>query len=443
MTRTLLAATLVSLATPAYAVDVDFAGYYRARARAYSSLSIDNGEPDSEGLSMYVQHRVLLRPTFYVNDQLRVSADIRGLEGISWGDDPVPSFDFDRGEDQPVVITDTLEPPSGGASNIQLWRAWAEFDVGDQTVRFGRMPLNWGQGIWWNDGLGRNADYGDTADRLQWEGLFGEIYASAAIDVNAEGLLNNDDDTTSFNAMGAYRSETITVGAAVQIRHTPDPDFTVATIDAAFDAEIGKIELHAEGVGRFGGGVLPGEDNEINIASGGAVLDGAVGFDFATLGLIAGVATGDSSADGTRTTFTFDRDYNVGILMFEQPLPTFATIVAEGDGTDIVGRNLSEVVSGRGVSNALFLKPRVQRVVADLVEINASLLWARALATPDDQRQSYGFEINAGARYIGTEHLDIGLTGAVFLPGSWYSEIPGRDLSQPVFGAQLLGRVVF
>ncbi|MFT6146194.1 MAG: hypothetical protein ACJARS_005099, partial [bacterium] len=64
-------------------------------------------------------------------------------------------------------------------------------------------------------------------------------------------------------------------------------------------------------------------------------------------------------------------------------------------------------------------------------------------AAPSAGRESYGFEFNAGANYIGTEHVDIGLSGAIFLPGSYYSEIADRDLSQPVFGAQLLGRVVF
>ena len=53
------------------------------------------------------------------------------------------------------------------------------------------------------------------------------------------------------------------------------------------------------------------------------------------LGLVAGLATGDATVDNTRTTFTFDRDYNVGLLMFEQPLPTFAVRTESGE---IVGR---------------------------------------------------------------------------------------------------------
>ncbi|MFT6816515.1 MAG: hypothetical protein ACJATT_000314 [Myxococcota bacterium] len=449
VTRYILTGGLLLLALPAHAVDVDFAGYYRARARAFQSLSIETGEPDSEASSIYVQHRFLMRPTFYVNDNVMVSADIRGLENVAWGDSPAPAFDFEQGADELVVTTDNLQPPSdtaltNGAANIQLWRAWSEVRFGDHTLRFGRMPLNWGSGIWWNDGLGRNAEYGDTADRIQWEGLFGDIYASAAIDVNSEALFNATDDTTAFNALGAYRSETITAGAAVQLRHTVHADgaepFTVATIDLSFDAEIGKIEIHGEGVARFGGGDLSIDDTAVNIAAGGAILEGGVGFDFAKVGLVAGVATGDSTIDNTRTTFTFDRDYNVGLLMFEQPLPTFAIRTESGE---IVGRSFDQVASGNAVSNALFLKPRIQRNINDQFEVEASLLWARVLAAPSAGRESYGFEFNAGANYIGTEHVDIGLSGAIFLPGSYYSEIADRDLSQPVFGAQLLGRVVF
>src|SRR5690606_31151683 len=123
-----------------------------------------------------------------------VTADIRGLDGISWGDVPSPALDYPSETADPIAVTDTLVPPPSGSSNIELWRAWAEIALGDHTIRFGRMPLNWGSGVWQNDGLGYNADYGDSADRVQWEGLFGSVYTSAAIDVNAEGLLAARDD---------------------------------------------------------------------------------------------------------------------------------------------------------------------------------------------------------------------------------------------------------
>ena len=253
-------------------------------------------------------------------------------------------------------------------------------------------------------------------------------------------------DTTAFNAMAAYRTETLTIGAAVQVRHTPQPDFTLVTVDAAFEAEIGRIDIRGEVVGRFGRGDLTEDDTDVRIAAGGVVLEGGVGFDWATVGIVAGLATGDADpSNATRNTFTFDRDYNVGLLMFEQPMPSFAAAIpTESNG----GRNFDEVVLGNAISNALFVKPRIQRSLLDKqLELEASLLWARMLAAPDtdefEGRQSYGFEVDAVARYTGLEHFELGLTGAILLPGSWFTEVDGRDLSQPVFGAQLLGRVVF
>lgn len=443
--RILVAAGLLALATPASAVDVDFAGYYRARARAYSSLSMDRDATDSEGLSMGIQHRLLLRPTFYINENIQVTADIRALEGLYWGNSPAPATAFTSDQTVANATGDDMQTPGSGASNIELWRAWAELRSGDHTFRFGRMPLNWGSGILWNDGLGYNADYGDSADRIQWEGLFGDIYASAAIDVNAEGFINDGDDTTSFNGMVAYRSETVTAGLLAQVRHTPNPNLTIVTLDGAVEAEIGKIDLEAEVVGHFGEGDLTDDISDIRIASVGAVLDASIGFDFATLGVAAGLATGDGDlTDTTYSTFTFDRDYNVGILMFEQPMPTFAaTIPTETNG----GRNFDEVVVGNAVSNAIFLRPRVQRTIAEMVELEGSVLWARTLAAPStseyEGRQSYGFEIDAAARYVGMEHLELGLTGGLLLPGNWFTEVDDRELTGPVFGAQLLGRVVF
>jgi hypothetical protein len=448
LSRSIIASFLLLAPLAAQAVEVDFEGFYRARARAYSSLSFDPAAADAEGLAAYVQHRVFLRPRFIVSENVSMFMDVRALDGVSWGDTPAPPVDVVSGATDPIALSDVLDPPTGeGAAlrDLSLWRAWAEVRHGDHSVRFGRMPLHWGSGVWWNDGLGLVSDYGDSADRVQWEGLFGDVYASLAVDVNAEGLVGAGDDTTAFNGMAAYRSETITAGAALQLRHTPAPNLQVFTVDAAVDAEIGKFELHAEGVAHFGGGDLDTGVNDVRIASGGGVVEASLELDLGTVTLSGGLATGDQDPnDATITTFSFDRDYNVGVILFEQALPTLAaSLPTAGNG----GRDTSQALLGGRVQNAIFVRPSVRRTIAEKVEVEAAVLWARAASAPSgsafEGRRTYGTEVDLTGRWVGTEHLDLGLTGALFVPGDWFTEYADRELSRPILGGQLTGRVRF
>ena len=41
---------------------------------------------------------------------------------------------------------------NGFTSSIRAKRAWAEIDTEFGSIYFGRMPWNWGRGIFYNDG---------------------------------------------------------------------------------------------------------------------------------------------------------------------------------------------------------------------------------------------------------------------------------------------------
>ena len=81
MTRTIvgLAALWIAAGAPkrSEAAEVQFDGYYRARFRAYDTLSLNRDLADSEGLAAYTQHRFLLQPRILVNDQVALYAELR------------------------------------------------------------------------------------------------------------------------------------------------------------------------------------------------------------------------------------------------------------------------------------------------------------------------------------------------------------------------------
>lgn len=449
------------LCTASQAAEVEFEGSYRARARAIDTLSLDRTLANNEGLSAYFQHRLWLRPRFILNEDVGLFVDFKGLDNVAWGsnpidsDNPVPNAPptFEQAQAAPTSDTDSTSP----LSDFTVWRAWGDVHTPIGRFRFGRMPLHWGRGIWQNDGLTTNpffSDYGDTADRMQWEYLIQEqFFLQLAGDVNSEGFLNAVDDTSAYNAVLAYRSEQVVAGLNMQLAHTvdkfddtADTKFNLFTADLALDANMGKLNVSAEAVGQFGGGSLSNGLNNVSVTAFGATLAAQLDLDPWRVAVEGGMASGDGNdADAKLKTFTFDRDYSVGLMMFELPMPTLQAAAA----TDDNGNRSHEVaLTGNAISNALYFRPSVTRSLIDGLDLEASFLGARTAKVPDrfQTRRSYGMELGLGIKYTGIEHFETGLQFGTFLPGTFYRDYADdlyENFDAPAFGTQLTTRIHF
>lgn len=453
----------VSTATPAHAVEVEFEGFYRARARGFSSLTIDPEQTDAVPASVWAQHRLWLAPRFIVSDKVAIYTEFRGLDGVTWGQAPVAendttgAFDSPFPEGQlPLEFTDDLRPPTGATvdglpravTDFGLWRAYAEVHGAAGTFRFGRMPLHWGLGIWQNDGLGLSADYGDSIDRVQWEGVIpgSDVFLRAAGEVDAYGLASADArNIFGGTVAAAYRTEAMEIGLNTQLKRATgggenqDP-FTVVTSSVALQLETGSLKAGAEVVGRVGGGQLG--DADVQVRSLGALIVAEIDLGKLRVGLDAGLATGDGNeSDDTLTTFHFDRDYNLGIILFEQPMPVFV---------DNTGRDLSRTLSGNGISNAFFGRAHASYPLPLDLRAELAVAGARAFDRPDafSDQVVYGLEVDAGLRYDLAEDVDLVGTGAAFIPGSYYGNFQDGEnvpdgFSGLVYGGQIQARVSF
>jgi len=442
----------------AWGAEAQFEGSYRARGRLFDTLTLDRtlGER-SEAMSAYLEHRLWLRPRFLVSDDVTLNVDFLGLNNVVWGNQPVtydeyidnppPTFDTDLSA--PTSSTDESAP----LRDFTLWRAWGDVNTPVGRFKVGRMPLHWGAGMLLNDGIHVNphyADFGDTADRFQWEILVRDQFiVQAAAELQSEGFVNDPDekvdDRAAYSFVTAYRSEDVTGGILLRIDRAPTFGFTQFTADGAVDATLGKLHGEVEVAGQFGSGDLINGVNDASIARLGAVLNADLDIDPWILGVQAGLATGDGKEDLGFRTFTFDRDYSIGLMMFEQSMPVLAA-TAPNDVNK--GRSYEAVLTGNAVSNALFLKPRLRRRIIEGLEAEVSWLGARVAKVPEriGDRRSYGMEVGAGLHYLGVEHLDVALQGALFLPGSYYSNYNDGTLStfdDSAFGAQLSTRLHF
>ncbi len=458
---------LLALASvaPAVSAEVTFEGFYRGRLRAFDTLSLTRDEGVTEGFAGWGEHRLWLRPGFKFSSDVSMFAEVRGLDGVRWGQEPA-FYQTWVAQNAPTVFEYGLNAPTSELDetspllDLTLWRVWGEVTTDYGRFSFGRMPMHWGSGIWLNDGVSTDrefANYGDTTDRIQWDALIRqEFFLRVGADVPSERLIGAEDDTMAADLSLAYRAEDLTAGLLARIDHSGPREQTVApldvfTLDAAGDLHLGKLHAAAEVVGQFGGGDISTDINDAAITTFGAVLDADMDLGPVAVALRGGLATGDAfPSDFNYKTFTFDRDYSLGLFLFEQPMPVIATPEAAANEEN-QGREYDDTVTGEAISNALFLRPTVSREVVEGLTVSGSWIGARTARAPKlagvNQSRSYGNEFQLAARYSGIQHFDTALRLAAFLPGSVYSveqngTTPTR-YSEPVFGGQLQMRVEF
>ncbi|MCA2981974.1 MAG: hypothetical protein INH41_14795 [Myxococcaceae bacterium] len=175
-----------------------------------------------------------------------------------------------------------------------------------------------------------------------------------------------------------------------------------------------------------------------------------------------GLASGDADPyDGQLTNFRFDRDYKVGLVLFDQVLGWQSARSAwRASDPALVGyppEGISLLPTGGAVTGAWYLFPRARVRVGGLVDVYGGPLFAFATAPLTDPFNTRvlagGVPVNAlngnGSGMLGTEldvgaaikhRFDFGLTlsaiaeGGVLLPGAALSQASGRPMGNVWLG---------
>lgn len=434
----------------AQAAELTWNGGYRARGLLFDSLSLSDTNSQAEGTSNLIDHRLRLQPTWFMNERVALYAQIDALNLVPWGADPEVWTDPVTGDPTDLAWSDTVQAPlteEGAASPtaIQVTRAWGEVYTGIGRLRFGRVPLQWGAGLYLNDGLAPDAEYGDTADRIQLTSRAGLLYMLFAWDVQYEGYLNDPDDMQSASVGLAYQSELAGVGLLNRYRYQPSQSYNAYTGDLWFFADLGPARVEGEVAAVLGSGDLQDGANNVRIGAVGALLKAEVAVDRYSGGIEGGVATGDADPDDSSLkTFSFDRDYNVSLLLFEEPLPTLA---AQSSNATNEGRDYDAILTGEGIRNALFVRPHFGYRFLPHLQGELSVLAARAAKLPEGQSAGYGTEVDLNLQYTPYEHFYARSTLGVLFPGKYFTTFEDEELGggfdTPALGGMLMAGVQF
>lgn len=440
----------------AHAGELVWDGHYRARGELFDSLSLSDTNSAAEGSQWSMDHRLRLQPGWLLSDKVSLHAQFDVLGWTRWGDEPVTTIDPTTGEAIPTVYADSVQPPTtadGGASlaNIRATRAWGEVKFQYGMLQFGRMPFHWGTGMVFNAGNRMIDEYGDTSDRIQWTSKVGDVFLMGGFENRSEGLPAVADDYRSVLASVVYKTEKAAVGTLHTYRWQSNDDdgtaiepqkFTTYVGDVWGEASIGPAEVALEFAAILGGGDLDTGANDLRLSQFGGNLNVGFNPDRLRLGLQGGFATGDADDTDTQLkTFTYDPDFNVSLLLFEEPMPTLEATVPS-DAND--GRTTAASRTGSAISNALWVRPRVGFQIREDLSVDLAWLLAQQAKQLDTATtgKGYGSEMNLHLLYEPFPHFRLQGTGAVMLPGKYYSEYEDDTLGGGFNKAAVGGRII-
>tara|TARA_Y100001968_G_scaffold328227_1_gene374987 strand:+ start:5651 stop:7021 length:1371 start_codon:yes stop_codon:yes gene_type:complete len=450
-TRTLFAtlALLGACLSPSIAAAVEFRldGLYRFEASLFDTLSLNRDADDSEGTRNYLDHRLRLTPHIRLSPQVHVFVEFDVMDAMRFGSTPeVLAADGqfqDNGSpfNEPIALSGSVIPGSDYTESMFVRRAWAELYTPWFDLKVGRMASNWGMGLLANDGSCDRCYYGDIVDRVMIStSRLDPVRLSFAVDMRSEGFINRNDDTHSFLLSGGYLGEVHRIGGYLRWTRQPSNKFNVVHGDIWATTRLGPLSLELEALILWG----QAEDTELgvenlSILAGGGALDAVLSINPWEIGFQLGVASGDSNGqDNEWHTLTMDRDHNIGLLMFEQPMPVYA----HGDAATEENQNidLSRQLTGSGVSNAVYLRPRFHIDIRE--DLRAGVILIAAFPAVKEafpgEPDAYGLEIDVELLWTLYGNFELGARAGFLFPGEVFGE--NRDFT---FGGDLRALVHF
>jgi len=378
-------------------------------------------EGSDSGQGAFIHQRITVAPEVSWNDWT-FRSEVMFFEGILAGD--TSSAGALLAEEH--EFTDawrtrrdgrTWSAPKLRQAYLRMVEPWGELTVGQTTS-------HWGLGIVANSadrGTGEfsGTQYGDIVHRIMWRGMpflhqkdagwMKHLFAAVAWDVvwddEQATLLDGDLATQGVVSLG-YSSPSLFAGVYSAFRYQKEDDgdsLTAFVVDMSlrieqewtdwlsFWAALEAVAL----VGETNRVVKESSPEKVDLMGVGVATELGLSFydDLASLILYSGYASGDRDPnDGTLRTFSFDRSYHVGMILFEDVLAMMtaraADRVVDPNVKAVPPEGIEGLPSGGAIQNAIYVHPVVRVRPLSPLTLKAGFLWAYAPAPLMDPLQT-------------------------------------------------------
>ena len=497
--RALLLALCFLSTAPAVAHELDGGDWrfdpateYRFIAGSMSNFALDPQNATHVDQPWLGEQRLRLSPGLEIGTTFRLKIEVDVGGPLPWQETSAV------GTVNPGTQWEKIPRRGASAAAFDPRMIYIEWKSGLGLFRIGQMGNQWGLGMLANDGEGNalfgQKHFGDLVDRVMFAtapflamtqatwarqtfaGIAGDlVYRDETADLIAGDvayqavlfLLNRAEEGSEVDhALGIYaayraqqdspahdnaRTSVWVLDAYGELKKMA---MTKAlSLDAAF--EVAGIVGSTERL------ITPSAPAGVGIASLGAVARAGITYEPANTGLHLelGFASGDAdSSESPHRTFTFNPDYHVGLILFDELLAAetahAADVASDPRRSATIPRGLDGIVTDGAVTNALYLRPMLEYRVRQALKIRLAWLFAFAPApvidpyltfanggTPTGFRgglaldnRTYGNEIDLLIErwfFLGDDHriaLIPALELALAFPGNVFNDGAGNSL---------------
>lgn len=440
----LLVVSVLLCFSQAQAGDLLWSGQYRAEGVFIKNLRLDNNQNQE---TSYLMHHLVLSPKIIAMDGLNIysrfdvfnnSLGVPNQMGQIFGSysATTPSSVMSRGLSAETIAVN------------ELYMNWInEFG----SVIIGRVPFNFGLGMYYNDGHGMFDHYLSTKDIVAYRISMGNFFITPAYGKVREGFLNNEDDINDFFIVAEYKNpeSDLELGVMYNARVAPNDgaaptygnDFplTYYTGTVAYSGGLNatNINLYAKKKSEyFNMGVEVGFQN----GDAGVTVNGQkvtfAGFGVAgelsyrtgslTLDARAGLASGDDTDTPGFEGYFFSPNYNVAMLMFNHPLGQYDVLKTTAMGGRSASGTALNGIDTEMISNAIYFAPRVTWAMGEKYDLFGNFCYGITSKSPLANSagavgSALGFETDIGFRYHFTDKFVWETQIGVLFPGSAFA----------------------
>lgn len=426
------------------ASNVNWSGLYRIEG-----YSIKNSELNSTGRQKdYGLSHLILQPKVVAADGLTISGRFHIFNSATYPNSQVGQI-FGNGVGGTSATNTSFPGSSATAQNqkeetltvsqlyLSLTQEYGQFLVG-------RVPIHFGLGMYHNAGMGLFDHWYDNRDMVGYKIVMGNLFFMPMMGKVKEGTINRSDDITDYMFHFQYDNpeNDMEMGLFWQIRKSGDQggdgplksptvnDYwgagaTTGSIDseniniyAKKDTESWMLGVEA-GFQKDEIGIIDSNGSKVNQSGFGLAIEAAYRPEQGSseFGLVAGIASGDDrSTTNDFEGYLFDRNYNVGFLLFNHTLgqADFLNSTINGGGPN--GSAENDQVDVETISNVLYVAPSLN------YKWNEKWSSKFTLITGWIQENTAAYLNNQSSKDIGYE-MDFGLTFTPKKGITWVNEI--------------------
>lgn len=452
----------------AAAISIDWTGGYRVEYTSIDRPSLANNKQSKN----YALNFLYLQPKIVGSDGINIVSrfDIMASELKAYKNSQLGSV-IGGGLNDGTGDTGT-NATSQNQNSSQIYVSQLYLNVNHEygSLLVGRAPVEFGLGITHNAGKGAFDHWMDTKEVISYRFVvdnlsFAPMIARVAQDDFGGGVMNDqiyilDYNNVDAGARAGLFHQTRSAGPAYNDyapAELPNGSATVSglktqTVNIYLERKWSVFEFKLEASFLTGDtGVVTATTEKIKVDSYAVVTEGlfpAGESDWEFSGKF-GVVSGDNPDTlGTYEGYILDRNYDVGILLFNHRLGSGDILGTSPIHVNDAGSSLSTQNSAddEAITNAMFLAPSVKYMWDDKIDLKGTIIYAQLMNAKKfvDMKKDLGLELDLELVYKPRERVTWSTGMGVLMPGAaWEGGSTNNFDSKTNFGFTTKAAITF